>query len=126
MADNLNKPDPGAQKLRDAADKSVVEALKNEPQGDAQKEAELESRAEAARDAEADGKTLKPRILTRKAFIGSRLYEAGEVAPTDVEGNFTVVPKSTPAGSLTEDQLKQLLAEAKAKNKSQAAKGDSE
>ena len=126
MADNLNKPDPGAQKLRDAADKSVVDALKNEPQGDAQKEAELESRAEVAREAEAEGKPLKPRILTRKAFIGSRLYGAGEEAPTDTEGNFTVVPKSTPAGSLTEDQLKQLLAEAKARNKSQAAKGDSE
>lgn len=126
MADNLNKPDPGAQKLRDAADKSVIESLKNEPQGDAQKEAELESRAEAARDAEAEGKPLKPEILTRKAFIGGRLYEAGETAPVDAQGNSTVVPKSTPAGSLTEDQLKQLLAEVKARNKSQAAKGDAE
>lgn len=124
---DLNKVAPADQKARDAADKAAVDALKNEPQGDAQKAAELDAKADAARAAEAEGEVLKPRILTRKAFIGGRLYEAGEEAPTDADGNYTVVPKSTPAGSLNEDQLKQLLAQVQASNKGRAAKkGDDE
>ena len=124
---DLNKVAPADQKARDNADKAADLAEKNAPQGDAQEAAELASKAEAARDAEAEGKTLKPRILTRKAFIGGRLYEAGEEAPTDADGNYTVVPKSTPAGALTEDQLKQLLAQVQASNKGTAAKkGDDE
>lgn len=123
---DLNKPAPADQKARDAADKAAENALKNEPQGDAQKAAELASKADAAREAEAEGEVLKPRILTRKAFIGGRLYEEGEEAPTDVDGNYTVVPKSTPAGNLNEDQLKQLLAQVQAGKKGQAAKGNDE
>lgn len=124
---DLNKVNPADQKARDAANRAEAEALKNEPQGDAQKAAELDAKADAARDAEAAGEEVKPRILTRKAFIGGRLYEAGEEAPTDADGNYTVVPKSTPAGSLNEDQLKQLLAQVQAGNKGRAAKkGDDE
>lgn len=127
MTTDLNKVNPADQKARDAADKAADFALKNEPQGDAQEAAELASKAEAARDAGAEGKVLKPRILTRKAFIGGRLYEEGEEAPTDTDGNYTVVPKSTPAGSLNEDQLKQLLAQVQASKKGKGAKkGDDE
>lgn len=123
---DLNKVAPADQRARDNADKAEAQALKNEPQGDAQKAAELASKADAAREAEAEGEVLKPRILTRKAFIGGRLYEEGEEAPTDVDGNYTVVPKSTPAGNLNEDQLKQLLAQIQAGKKGQAAKGNDE
>lgn len=127
MTTDLNKVLPADQKARDAADKAADLAAKNEPQGDAQEAAELASKAEAARDAEAEGKVLKPAILTRKAFIGGRLYEAGEETPIDVDGNYTVVPKSTPAGSLNEDQLKQLLAQVQAAKKGQgASKGGDE
>jgi len=128
MTTDLDKVKPADQKARDNADKANgLPPLSNEPQGEAQKAAELASKADEARDAEAEGKVLEPRVLTRKAFIGGRLYEAGEDAPTDADGNYTVVPKSTPAGALTEDQLKQLLAQVQASNKGTAVKkGDSE
>lgn len=121
--EDITKVKPADQKARDAADKAAEEALKNEPQGDAQKAAELAARADAAEAAEAEGKSLKPKILTKKAFLNGRLYEAGEEAPVDADGNFLAVSKSTPAGALTETQLKQLLAEMQAGKKGKGASG---
>jgi len=119
MNTDLNKVNPADQKARDNADKANdLPPLSNEPQGDAQKAAELASKADAARDAKAEGKTLKPDILTRKAFIGGRLYEPGEEAPTDADGNYLAVPKAKHAGDLNIDELKQLLAQAQAQAKS--------
>lgn len=120
------------------------------PQSEAEKQAELDARAAEARLAEANtGKPAetttakqpeaapneaekpvkavqvergepKGRVLTKKAFINGRLYEAGETVDYDEDGNFLAVPKSTPAGDLTEDQLRQLLAQAQAKSKGQS------
>lgn len=120
------KTGPMDVKAREAAD-AAAEAAKNEPQGEAQKAAELNAKAEAARDAEAEGETLKgeapkSRVLTKKAFINGRLYEAGEEVTEDEDGNYLAVAKSTPAGSLTVDQLKQLLAQAQAGGKGKSAK----
>ena len=62
-------------------------------------------------------------ILERKAFIGGRIYEAGEEAPEEEEdGNRRSIAKSTPLGNLSVDQLKQALAEAQAREKTEKAK----
>lgn len=111
-------------KAREEADRAV-EAAKNEPQGDAQKAAELEAKAEEARAAHAKGKKVKgegatKRVLEKKAFINGRLYEAGETVDEDADGNFLAVPKSKPAGDLSVDELKQLLAKAEAAKRAAA------
>lgn len=105
-------------KAREEADKAA-EAAKKEPQGEAQKAAELEAKADEAKAAHAKGKKVKgegprSRVLEKKAFINGRLYEAGETVDEDADGNFVAVPKSTPAGNLTVEQLKQLLAQKEA------------
>lgn len=122
------KAKPADLKAREAADKAEEQA-KHDPVGDAQKAAELESKASEALKAEAKGKTLKgegpkSRVLPRRAFINGRLYEAGETVYEDETGTPRAVAKSTPAGDLSVDQLKQLLAEAQVREKTKAAKGE--
>lgn len=72
-----------------------------------------------AKKADADGAS-RERVLAKKAFINGRLYEAGETVNEDENGNFLAVPKSKPAGDLTVDDLKQLLAKAEAAGRSAA------
>lgn len=75
---------------------------------------ETEKKTDAKADAKAKDGETKSRVLDKKAFINGRLYEAGETVDEDADGNFVAVPKSTPAGNLTVEQLKQLLAQKEA------------
>lgn len=53
-------------------------------------------------------------VLTRKAFIGGRLYEAGETV-TALPGIGAAVAKSTPVGNMTIEELEAHLRSMKAK-----------
>ena len=88
------------------ADRAAAEAAKAEkPKGKAKK---------------ADDDAPRTRVLTKKSFINGRLYEEGETVSEDADGNFLAVPKSKPAGDLSVDELKQLLAKAEAAGRSAA------
>lgn len=82
--------------------------------------AKADKPAKGAKAKKADDDAPRTRVLTKKAFINGRLYEAGETVDEDADGNFLAVPKSKPAGDLSVDELKQLLAKAEAAGRSAA------
>lgn len=77
-------------------------------------EAAEKAKAEGKPGRKAKGEGTTKRVLEKKAFINGRLYEPGETVDEDADGNFLAVPKSKPAGDLSVDELKQLLAKAEA------------